>query len=65
MSAKDYDGAVEAYTQAIGKDGTNAVYYSNRAAAYSSKGDHAKSMLDAEKAIEIDPAFSKAYHRLG
>ncbi|KAL5534652.1 hypothetical protein ACEPAG_1115 [Sanghuangporus baumii] len=65
MSSKDYAGAIDAYTQAIAKDGTNAVYYSNRAAAYSSKGDHASAILDAEKAIEIDPAFSKAYHRLG
>ncbi|KAL5535122.1 SGT2 [Sanghuangporus sanghuang] len=65
MSSKNYAGAIDAYTQAIAKDGTNAVYYSNRAAAYSIKGDHASAILDAEKAIEIDPAFSKAYHRLG
>ncbi|KII93702.1 hypothetical protein PLICRDRAFT_401962 [Plicaturopsis crispa FD-325 SS-3] len=44
---------------------TNPVYYSNRAAAFSSKGDHLSAVGDAEKAIEVDPSFSKAYHRLG
>ncbi|KAF9452597.1 TPR-like protein [Macrolepiota fuliginosa MF-IS2] len=65
MSSKKYAEAIEAYTQAISFDGTNPVYYSNRAAAYSSKGDHLVAIGDAEKAISIDPSFSKGYHRLG
>ncbi|KAH9853038.1 hypothetical protein C2E23DRAFT_885032 [Lenzites betulinus] len=65
MSTKKYDDAIKAYTQAIALDATNAVYFSNRAAAYSSKGEHPSAVLDAEKAIEVDPAFVKAYHRLG
>ena len=65
MSSKKYDDAIKSYTQAIALDPTNAVYYSNRAAAYSSKGEHSSAVLDAEKAIEADPSFVKAYHRLG
>lgn len=65
MSAKQYDDAIESYTKAIKLDPTNAVYYSNRAAAYSSKGDHASAVVDAEKALEVDPSFVRAYHRLG
>ena len=65
MSAKQYDAAIESYTKAIALDPTNAVYYSNRAAAYSSKNDHANAIVDANKAIEVDPAFVRAYHRLG
>ncbi|KAJ7042683.1 cytoplasmic protein [Mycena alexandri] len=65
MSSKQYDKAIEAYTQAITSDPTNAIYYSNRAAAYSSKGDHLSAVGDAEHAITIDPGFIKAYHRLG
>ncbi|KAJ8517034.1 hypothetical protein ONZ45_g5733 [Pleurotus djamor] len=65
MSSKKYDEAIEMYTKSIALDPTNPVYYSNRAAAYSSKGDHLSAVGDAEKAIEVDPKFTKAYHRLG
>ncbi|KAJ7124756.1 cytoplasmic protein [Mycena crocata] len=65
MSSKQYDQAIEAYTQAIAIDPANAIYYSNRAAAYSSKGDHLSAVGDAEQAIAVDPKFIKAYSRLG
>ncbi|KAF7320175.1 Hsc70 cochaperone [Mycena kentingensis (nom. inval.)] len=65
MSEKKYDLAIDAYSQAIALDPTNAVYYSNRAAAYSSKGDHLAAIGDAEQAIATDAKFVKAYHRLG
>ncbi len=65
MSGKKYDDAITAYTKAIDLDPINAVYYSNRAAAHSSQGGHNEAILDAEKAIEVDPSFIKAYHRLG
>jgi len=65
MSSKNFDQAIESYTKAIALDGTNPVYYSNRAAAYSSKGDHLSAVGDAENAIAVDPSFIKAYHRLG
>ncbi|KAF9650702.1 hypothetical protein BDM02DRAFT_3084193, partial [Thelephora ganbajun] len=53
MSAKKYDEAIQSYTEAITLDSTNPVYYSNRAAAHSSKGDHLSAIVDAEKAIEV------------
>jgi small glutamine-rich tetratricopeptide repeat-containing protein alpha len=65
MSRKEYAEAIESYTEAISLDSTNAVYYSNRAAAHSSLGDHQKAVDDAEKAIETDPNFVKAFSRLG
>lgn len=65
MSSKQYDAAIESYTQAIAFDSTNPIYYSNRAAAHSSKGDHLSAVGDAEQAIAVDPKFVKAYHRLG
>lgn len=65
MSNKKYDEAIAAYDKAIALDPTNAVYYSNRAAAHSSKGDHLSAVGDAEKAISVDVQFIKAYHRLG
>lgn len=65
MTSKDYPGAIAAYTSAIALDPTNPVYYSNRAAAYSSSNNHEGAVKDAEKAIEVDSSFVKAYHRLG
>lgn len=65
MSSKAYDRAIEAYTQAIAKAPTNAVYYSNRAAAHISKTDFAAAAADAEQAIEVDPQFARSYSRLG
>lgn len=35
------------------------------AAAYSQQGDHEKAVGDAQKAIEVDPKYSKAYSRMG
>ena len=65
MTTKQYDKAIEAYTEATKLDPSNPVYYSNRAAAHSSKGDHLTAAIDAEKVIEIDPKFTKGYSRLG
>jgi len=65
MSHKEYAEAIQSYTEAISFDPTFAVYYSNRAAAYSSQGNHQKAVEDAEKAIEVDPKFIKAFSRLG
>lgn len=65
MTSKQYDKAIEAYTEATKLDPSNPVYYSNRAAAHSSKGDHLTAAIDAEKVIEIDPKFTKGYSRLG
>jgi len=65
MSSKQYDKAIDAYTEAAELDPTNPVYYSNRAAAHSSKGDHLTAAVDAEKAIELDPKFVRGYSRLG
>ncbi|RKP03430.1 hypothetical protein CXG81DRAFT_7941, partial [Caulochytrium protostelioides] len=55
MANGDYDGAIAKYTAAIELNGTNAVYYSNRAAAYSQVSQHDKAYDDAAKALEIDP----------
>ena len=65
MSSKKFDDAIESYDKAIALNPTNPIYYSNRAAAHSSKGDHLSAVGDAEKSISIDPKFAKAYHRLG
>jgi small glutamine-rich tetratricopeptide repeat-containing protein alpha len=65
MTAKRYGQAIDAYTRAIARDPTNAVFHSNRAAAHISLHDHASAVVDAERAIELDPGFVRAYSRLG
>ncbi len=64
LSSKDYEGAIEWYTKAI-KLHEGHVYYSNRSAAYLSKGLGESALKDAEKCIEINPSFAKGYSRKG
>ncbi|KAL1130006.1 hypothetical protein AAG570_012949 [Ranatra chinensis] len=65
MTAQSYNEALELYTSAISYDSKNAVYYCNRAAAYSKLFDHKSAINDCKMAIELDPKYSKAYGRLG
>lgn len=65
MAQRNFPSAVEAYTKAIELDPTNAIYLSNRSAAYSSLRESSKAAEDARAAIKLDSAYSKAYSRLG
>lgn len=65
MAAKDYSRAIDLYTQALGLHPRNAVFLSNRAAAYSAAKDHESARTDAEAAVAIDPNYTKAWSRLG
>ncbi|KAH7127650.1 hypothetical protein EDB81DRAFT_809714 [Dactylonectria macrodidyma] len=65
MAQKDYAAAIDLYTQALALNPLNAVFLSNRAAAHSAAKDHASAKTDAEAAVAIDPAYTKAWSRLG
>ncbi|KAM3620377.1 uncharacterized protein V6R79_022280 [Siganus canaliculatus] len=65
MKVENYSAAVEFYSKAIAINPQNAVYYCNRAAAYSKLGNYAGAVQDCEQAISIDPSYSKAYGRMG
>ncbi|KAI9255177.1 hypothetical protein BDA99DRAFT_442302 [Phascolomyces articulosus] len=65
VAERNYPEAIKLYTEAIQINGAQAVYYANRAAAYSQQGDYDKAVSDANSAIEIDPKYSKGYSRLG
>ncbi|KAI1883165.1 hypothetical protein AGOR_G00242410 [Albula goreensis] len=65
MKAENFSAAVEFYTKAIEINPQNAVYFCNRAAAYSKLGNYAGAVQDCEQAIGIDPSYSKAYGRMG
>ncbi|ETI39827.1 hypothetical protein L917_13917 [Phytophthora nicotianae] len=66
LADKQFTDAVEMYTRAIELDPENAVYYSNRSAAYLAMGDaRGKALKDAEKCIELKPDWWKGYSRKG
>ncbi|PPQ99536.1 hypothetical protein CVT24_005326 [Panaeolus cyanescens] len=62
-SKKDFKGAYQKYTEAIKADGTNAIYYANRAAASLGMQQFMNACTDADKAIELDPKYAKAHAR--
>ncbi|KAF2797182.1 TPR-like protein [Melanomma pulvis-pyrius CBS 109.77] len=65
MKKKDYNAAVDLYTQALNFIPLNPIYLSNRAAAFSGLGKHEDAKNDAEMAVAADPKYSKAWSRLG
>ncbi|KAK8580246.1 hypothetical protein V6N13_143363 [Hibiscus sabdariffa] len=65
MQSKLYSDAIELYSIAISLWDDNAVYYCNRAAAYTQIHKYNEAIRDCLKSIEIDPNYSKAYSRLG
>eukprot|EP00761_Pharyngomonas_kirbyi_P012124 gb/GECH01012151.1/.p1 GENE.gb/GECH01012151.1/~~gb/GECH01012151.1/.p1 ORF type:complete len:458 (+),score=158.58 gb/GECH01012151.1/:1-1374(+) len=65
MKQKNYESAIEYYTQAINTYDQNHVFYANRAAAHSYRKQYDNAIQDCRRAIEINPDYSKAYSRLG
>ncbi|TYZ63942.1 hypothetical protein PybrP1_002909 [[Pythium] brassicae (nom. inval.)] len=66
LSAQQFAEAAEMYSRAIALDPDNAVYFSNRSAAYLAMGDaRGKALRDAERCIELRPEWWKGYSRKG
>jgi len=65
MAQKDYPSAIDLYTRALALYPGNAIFLSNRAAAHSAAKDHESAKADAEAAVAVDPAYTKAWSRLG
>jgi len=65
LSAGDITGAIAKYTEAIGLDPKNHVYYSNRSAAFIKANKFMEALDDGVKAIELKPTWAKGYSRKG
>ncbi|CAN6331046.1 unnamed protein product [Urochloa humidicola] len=65
FKANKFSQAIELYSQAIEVNGSNAVYWANRAFAHTKLEEYGSAVQDATKAIEIDPRYSKGYYRRG
>merc|ERR1712109_92438 len=64
VKEQKYKEAIEKYTEAI-KCQESAIFYCNRAAAYTSLTNYEEALQDCKKAISFDPDYSKAYSRMG
>ncbi|KAF3107916.1 hypothetical protein TWF569_005518 [Orbilia oligospora] len=62
---QDFQAALTAYSQAIGFNPRSAALYSNRSATYLQLGQLEQALADADKAVQFDPTWSKAYRRRG
>ncbi|KAG5498774.1 hypothetical protein JKF63_03062 [Porcisia hertigi] len=65
MSQAKYKEAIAYYTKAIELESENAVFFANRAAAHTHLKDYNNAIIDCERAIIINPEYSKSYSRLG
>ena len=61
FSAGNYADAVKHFTDAIGVDAANHVFYSNRSAAYAALNDYDAALTDADKTVAIKPDWVKGY----
>ncbi|XP_032529959.2 dnaJ homolog subfamily C member 7 [Danaus plexippus] len=61
---KNYKGALAMYEDAIKLCPENAAYYGNRSACYMMLGMYKKALEDAQKAVALDPTFTKGYIRM-
>jgi stress-induced-phosphoprotein 1 len=65
FAAKDYDKAIDLFTQAIALNPQNHVLYSNRSAAQAGKKEWGLALEDAEQCIKVNPSWGKGYARKG
>lgn len=65
FAAKDYNKAIEIFTQAIAVDASNHVLYSNRSASYAGLRNYEKALEDANTTISKNAQWAKGYARKG
>ncbi|KAL6904513.1 hypothetical protein GGI43DRAFT_397405 [Trichoderma evansii] len=65
IAEKNFDEAIDKFTQAIALQPENHILYSNRSAAYASKKDWDNALKDADKTTEIKPDWAKGWGRKG
>lgn len=65
FDAKDYQGAITDFTQAIELNINDATYYNNRGSAKSNLKDYQSAITDFIQAIELNPNEAAYYHNRG
>ena len=62
---KDYEGALEKYTLAMGYVPSDPILFSNRAACLLSMGKPHGALKDSLRVIQLNPSFPRGYMRCG
>lgn len=65
LGEKRYDDAIASYSKAIELDSSDHTFFSNRSAAYLSKGDAENALKDADSCIGVKGDWAKGYVRKG
>ncbi|KAG2013467.1 cytoplasmic protein, variant 2 [Coprinopsis cinerea AmutBmut pab1-1] len=65
FAAKEWDKAIDLFSQAIAIDPKNHVLWSNRSAAKAGKKDWPGALADAEECVKVNPSWAKGYARKG
>ena len=65
LQAGQYPEAIELYTKAIGLEPSNAVYFSNRAAAFASLKRWREALDDSHEVVTLKPDWVKGWVRRG
>ena len=61
----DFPGAIKEFDEGAKRDPNNKFIFSNRSFAYIKLMEPVRGLADAERALEIDPQFVKAWARKG
>jgi len=65
FQAKDYQEAIKHFTEAIGFDASDHVFFSNRSACYASLEKYDKALEDGKECVKLKPDWPKGYTRKG
>lgn len=65
FQAKNYQEAIKHFTEAIGFDPTDHVFFSNRSACYASLEQYDKAYEDGAQCVKLKPDWAKGYTRKG
>ena len=60
---KNYQSAINKYTEAIALDGSDVTFYSNRSACYAALSQWAEAAEDGRQCVITDKSFVKGYFR--
>lgn len=63
FKAKDYQNAIDKYTEAIALNSNDVTYFSNRSACYAALEEWDKAADDGRQCIMVDKSFVKGYFR--